>query len=188
MQRPEFPIFNTQQFQKNALVLFKQKKEPEQTLDELLKKTPFLQTTWPNLMSEPIDDTLWKKIQEEALELKTTGPKWSSSSPENEERPKMITPISFFPPSAEEKLTMNEPVVDDFTTPLNSFNTIAKKLTKNVTEGEEDLQNIREKRKIKPSESLKSPYFQRVVVMKNKVQDIEKKLADTIFAARGNLE
>ena len=81
MQRPEFPIFNTQQFQKNALVLFKEKKEPEQTLDELLKKTPFLQTTWPKLMSEPIDDTLWKKIQEEPLELKTTGPKWRTSSP-----------------------------------------------------------------------------------------------------------
>ncbi|PWA51704.1 hypothetical protein CTI12_AA459710 [Artemisia annua] len=113
----------------------------------------------------------------------------------------MITPISYAPPSAEEKLRMNETVDEGFSTPLkstplNSFNTIALKLkvpqtAKNIKEGEEgeeDLENIREKRKTKPVESLKSPYLQRVVVMKNRVQDIERKVAETIFAARGELD
>ncbi|PWA61758.1 hypothetical protein CTI12_AA370710 [Artemisia annua] len=105
----------------------------------------------------------------------------------------MITPISFAPPSPEEKVTLNEAVDEDFTTLLNSFNTITQKVkiletAKNISEGEEGLENIREKRKVKPSESLKSLYFQRVVVMKNKVHDNEKKVVDTIFAARGDLD
>ena len=88
---------------------------------------------------------------------------------------------------------MNETVDEDFTTPLNSFNTIAQKLKipeqmKKNKEGEEGLEDLKEKRKVKPTESLKSPYVQRVVVMKNKVQEIEKTVTDTIFSARGDLE
>ncbi|PWA96131.1 hypothetical protein CTI12_AA041350 [Artemisia annua] len=194
MHMPEFPIFKTEQFENKslALVLYENKKVSEQILDELLKKTPFLQTS-SELLSENSDDNLWKRIQEETLEMKKTSQKCKNSSPQYEESPKMITPISYAPPSAEEKLRMNETVDEGFSTPLNSFNTIARKLkvpqtTKNIKEGEEDLENIREKRKTKPAESLKSPYLQRVVVMKNRVQDIERKVAETIFAARGELD
>ncbi|PWA99403.1 Peptidase C48, SUMO/Sentrin/Ubl1 [Artemisia annua] len=129
-QRPEFLIFNTEQFQNKALVLYEEKKDPEQVLDELLKMTPFLHTS-SEILSENIDDNLWKRIQGDTLEMKKTVPNGKS---------------------------------------------------------EEDLENIREKRKVKPSESLKSPYLQKVVAMKNKIQDIERKVADTIFAARGDLD
>ncbi|GJZ54925.1 hypothetical protein Tco_0610118, partial [Tanacetum coccineum] len=44
------------------------------------------------------------------------------------------------------------------------------------------------KRKVKPTEALKSPYKQRVIVTKNKIQDIEKRVADTIFPATGNVD
>ena len=199
MQTPEFPIFNMEQFQSKDLVLFEEKKDTEQILDELFKKTPFLHTS-SELLSEKIDGSVWQKIQEEALKSDKTGTKWRKSSPQYKESPKMITPISYVPPSAEEKLRC-ETVDEGFSTPLkatplNSFNTIARKLKvpqteKNIKEGEEgqeDLENIREKRKTKPAESLKSPYLQRVVVMKNKVQDNERKVAETIFAARGELE
>ncbi|PWA43868.1 hypothetical protein CTI12_AA420480 [Artemisia annua] len=130
--------------------------------------------------------------------MKETGVKRIKSSPKDEDKPKMIRLVSYAPPAPEEKVALNEVNInvaedDDFTTPLNSFNTIAKKLKipetgKNIREGEEGLENIREKRKVKPSESLKSPYFERVVVMKNNVHDNEKKVADTIFAARGDLD
>ncbi|PWA63496.1 hypothetical protein CTI12_AA353540 [Artemisia annua] len=197
MPKPEFPIFNQEQIQNKALVLYEEKQDPKQILDELIKKTPFLHTS-PGLLSEKIDDSAWKRIQEEASEMKKIGVKWIKSSPQDEEKPKMITPISCAPPSLEEKVTLNEvnvneAVNEDFTMPLNSFNIIVQKLKipeteKNISEGEEGLENIREKRKVKRSESLKSPYFQRVVVMKNKVHDNEKKVADTIFAARGDLD
>ncbi|PWA90704.1 hypothetical protein CTI12_AA097930 [Artemisia annua] len=197
MPRPEFPIFNTDQFQNKALVLYQEKQDPEQILDELIKNTPFLHTS-SGFLSDKIDDSAWKRIQDEASEMKKTGVKRIKSSPQDEDKPKMIRPISCAPPAPEEKVTLNEVNVneaedDGCTTPLNSFNTIAKKLKipetgKNIREGEEGLENIREKRKVKPSESLKSPYYQRVVVMKNKVHDNEKKVADTIFAARGDLE
>ena len=173
------------------MVVYEDNKDSEQILDELLKKTPFLNPS-SEMLSESSDDNLWEKIQAETLKMK---------NPQYEESPKMITPISYVPPSAEEKLRMNQTVDEGFSTPLkstplNSFNTIAQKLkvpqtAKNIKEGEqgeEDLENIREKRKTKPAESLKSPYVQRVVVMKNKVQDIERKVAETIFAARGELE
>ena len=201
MHRPEFPIFNTEQFENKSLplVLYEEKKDLEQLLDELLKKTPFLHTS-SEMLSKTSDDNLWRRIQAEALELKKTSQKHKNSSPQNKESPKMITPISYAPPSAEEKLKC-EVLHEGFSTPLkatplNSFNTIARKLKvpqteKNIKEGEEgqeDLENIREKRKTKPTESLKSPYLQRVVVMKNKVQDNERKVAETIFAARGDLE
>lgn len=189
MHRPEFPIFKTEQFVNNslALVLCEDKKDTDQILDELLKKTTFLHPT-SEMLSKTSDDNLWKGIQEETLEMKKTS--------QYEESPKMISPISYAPPSAEEKLRLKETIDEGFSTPLNSFNTIAQKLkvpqtAKNIKEGEEgeeDLENIREKRKTKPAESLKSPYLQRVVVMKNRVQDIERKVAETIFAARGELE
>ena len=75
------------------------------------------------------------------------------SSQQDEEQPKMITPISFVHPSPEEKLRMNETVDEDFTTPLNSFNTIAQKLKipehmKKKKEGEEGLEDLKEKRKV----------------------------------------
>lgn len=192
MQTPEFPIFNTEQFQNKDLVLFEEKKDPEQILDELFKKTPFLHTS-SELLREKIEGSVWQRIQDEALKLNKTGTKWRKSSQQDEEQPKMITPISFVPPSPEEKLRMNETVDEDFTTPLNSFNTIAQKLKipeqmKKKKEGEEGLEDLKEKRKVKPTESLKSPYVQRVVVMKNKVQEMEKRVADTIFSARGDLE
>lgn len=88
---------------------------------------------------------------------------------------------------------MNETVDEDFTTPLNSFNTITQKLKipkkmKKNKEGEEGLDDLKEKRKVNPTESLKSPYLPRVVVMKNKVQEMERKVVDTIFSVRGYLE
>lgn len=118
MQTPEFPIFNTEQFQNKDLVLFEEKKDPEQILDELFKKTPFLHTS-SELLSEKIEGSVWQRIQEEALKSNKTGTKWRKSSQQDEEQPKMITPISFVPPSPEEKLRMNETVDEDFTTPLN---------------------------------------------------------------------
>ncbi|PWA44343.1 hypothetical protein CTI12_AA523920 [Artemisia annua] len=253
MPRPQFPIFNPDQFQNKALVLYQEKQDPEQILDELIKNTPFMHTS-SGFLSDKIDDSAWKRIQDEASEMKKTGVKRIKSSPQDEDKPKMIRPISCAPPAPEEKVTLNEVNVneaedEDFTTPLNSFNTIAQKLkipetVKNISEvvvmknkvhdnekkvadtifaarGDLDdvlfhsyfvdgqrihfesfkegnevsagvidmwAYNIREKRKVKPSESIKSPYFQRVVVMKNKVHDNEKKVADTIFAARGDLD
>ncbi|PWA49120.1 hypothetical protein CTI12_AA484170 [Artemisia annua] len=163
--RPEFPIFNPEQFQNSqALVLYQEKQDPEQILDELIKNTPFLHTS-SGLLNDKIDDSAWKRIQDEASEMQKTGVKRIKSSPQDEDKPKMIRPISCAPPAPEEKVTLNEvnvneAEVEDFTTPLNSFNTIA----------------------------LKSPYFHRVIVMKNKVHDNEKKVADTIFAARGDLD
>ena len=179
------------------MVLYQEKQDPVKLLDELIKNTPFLHIP-PEFLSDKNDDSAWKRIQDEASEMKKTKVKMINSSPQIEEKAKMITPISFAPPAPEEKVTLNavnviETEDEDFTTPLNSFNTIAQKLKipetdKNISEVDKGLENIREKRKVKPSESLKSPYFQRVVVMKQKLHENEKKVADTIFAARGDLE
>ena len=91
MHRPEFPIFNTEQFENKSLplVLYEEKKDLEQLLDELLKKTPFLHTS-SEMLSETSDDNLWRRIQAETLALKKTSQECKNSSPQYEESPKMI--------------------------------------------------------------------------------------------------
>lgn len=188
-KKPEFPLFNITEVEKNKsldIVLY-EKIKPEISVDELIAKLSFLNPS-SVMLGEAVDKDTWPKILKDASKVETTEPEEFSTP-----KPKMIMPISFVSVAPEQKLKRiswlsETPELKLKTTQLSSFNTIAKKLKmpdqKEKMQKEEDLG----KRKVKPTEALKSPYLQRVVVMKNKPHDNEKKVAETIFSAQGNVE